>query len=283
MSSPGTHHPRLPTLLVLALLLLGLGCGDSTTEPIEVQFGETTFVILVNPTINDLNEAELPAPGTTRSGVSVSTPGGASETTDAEGVVVLSPVTAGTATLELSGGGSNGQIQAAIADRDLRELAVSLTPAGASLMANVRYAFGGEVVEVTPAMSVSAVNDQLARSNIIVFFRAGTYTGDLIFSGSDVTLFGEGPRGGSVTLNGDVEVSGSRNRMRGARITGTLTVPGSDFGMSFGRVVGATQIAGSNTTLLNNAFCGTVTISGSGARLVGNAGLAPLSSPSGGC
>lgn len=280
MSRRSRHHRLCLSLLAAALML---NCGGSSTEPTEVPFGETTFVIVVNPTLNAVNQATLPAPGTTQSGVTVSVTSGPSGTTDAAGVVVLNPITAGTRTLTLSGGGSTGQLQAAIADRDLRELAVALTAGAANLMADVQYAFGGEVVEVTPAMPVSTVNAQLARSNIIVFFRAGTYTGDLRFAGSDVTLFGEGPRGGSVTLNGNVEVSGSRNRARGARITGALTVPGSDFGMAFSRVVGATQIAGSNATLLNNAFCGTVTISGSGARVLGNAGLAPLPPPAGGC
>ncbi len=280
MSRKSMHHRAFHGLLVVGI---ALGCGDSSTEPTEVPFGETTFVVVVNPILNALNQATVPAPGATQSGVTVSVTSGPSGSTDAAGVVVLNPVMAGTRTLALSGGGATGQLQAAIADHDLRELAVALTAGGASLMANVQYAFGGEVVTVTPSMSVTEVNAQLARSNIIVFFRVGTYTGDLRFAGSNVTLFGEGPRGGSVTLNGNVEVSGSRNRVRGARITGALTVPGSDFGMSFSRVVGPTQIAGSNTTLLNNAFCGTLTISGSGARVLGNAGLAPLPQPVGGC
>lgn len=260
-----------------------LSCGESNTEPTEVPYGETTFVVLVNPIINALNQATVPGPGTTQAGITVSVTNGPSNPTDAAGVVVLNPIAPGTSTLTLSGAGSTGQLPAAITDRDLRELAVALTPAGAALMANVQYAFGGEVVEVTPVMSVNAVNAQLARSNVIVFFRAGTYAGDLRFAGSDVTLYGEGPRGRSVTLNGNVEISGSRNRVRGARITGTLTVPGSDFGMSFSQVVGSTQIAGSNTTLLQNTFCGAVTIPGSGARVLGNAGMAPLPVPAGGC
>jgi len=269
--------------LVLALGgLAALGCGgDSNTGPIVVPFGETSFVVVVNPIVNDANQASLPAPGSNRAGVTVSVAGGPAGGTDANGVVVLTPVIGGSKVLALTGGGSSGQLTVSIAERDLRELAVALGSTTASLMANVQYGFGGTVVEVTPAMSLAEVNTQLARSNIIVFFRAGSYTGNLNFSGSSVTLFGEGAQGGSVTLSGNVQVTGSLNRIRGARITGTLTVPGSDFGMSFSRVQGAVSISGSDATLLNNAFCTVPTITGSGTTALGNAGMAPIAQPSG--
>ena len=261
-------------------LVVALACGgDSITEPTQVTFGETTFVVVMNPIINDINEAAVPQPGSTQSSVNVSVAGGPSGTTDASGVVVLSPLDAGTKTLSADG----NDVTVAIADRDLRELAVALDGGPASLMANVRYAFGGQVIEITPSMSLAEVNDALSQSNSIVFFRAGSYTGDLQFSGSNVTLFGEGFRGGSVTLNGNVSVGGSGNRIRGARITGNLSVPGSDVGISFSSVAGDFQLDGSDAVLLNNAFCGTVAVSGSGTSALGNEGLAPVPAPAGGC
>lgn len=262
-------------------LFLALACGDST-GPTDVEYGVTTFVILANPIINDDNQVSVPTPGTTRSGVTVSMADGPSGTTDANGVV-LSPVTAGAKTLSLSGGGATGQVSVGIADKELREVAVALSGSSAQVMGNVNYAFGGTVVEITTAMSLADVNAALAQSNRIVFFKAGTYTGDLEFTGSNVTLFGEGSQGGSVTLNGNVTVGGSQNRIRGARITGDLTVPGSNFGMSFTRVVGDFDLVGSGATLLNNGFCGAVTISGSGRNLLGNAGMAPIPKPATGC
>jgi hypothetical protein len=165
----------------------------------------------------------------------------------------------------------------------LREIAVALDGSGAGVMADVRYIFGGTVVDITPAMTIAQVNAELARSNLIVFLRAGTYTGDLSFSGSNVTLFGEGTQGGAVTINGNVTVSGSGNRLRGARITGNLSVPGSGAGISYSSVEGALLLDGSNAVLLNNAFCGSATVSGSGVLALGNAGLAPLPAPGGGC
>lgn len=259
--------------MVAALTLAA--CGDND-NPTEVTLGETTLVVLVNPTVNTANQVSVPAPGTARADVTVSVAGGPSSSTSATGVAVLAPVPAGSRTVTMSGGGATGQLTASITNRDLREIAVALGSAGASEMANVVYSFGGEVVEVSSSMTTQQINAELAKSNLIVLFRSGNYTGNYVFAGSNVTLFGEGTSGGTVTINGSVTVSGSRNRMRGTRINGDLNVPGSDFGMSFSRVSGSFTMAGSDGTLLNNAFCGTTTISGSGARLIGNAGMAPI-------
>lgn len=260
-----------------------LGCGDSA-GPTDVTLGETTLLFIVNPTINtDTDVQGVPTPGTVRQNVNVSVQGGPSGTTDAEGVVVLSPIEPGTKTVTFSGGGLSGSISLSIAEKDLREVAVALTSSGAQIMANVLYAFGGTVVEVTPSMTEAEVNDELAKSDLIVLFKSGTYSGNLTFSGSSVTLFGEGARGGTVTLNGTIEVGGSNNRIRGTRITSGFSVPGSGFGFSFSRVGGGFTLGGSGATLLNNAFCGSVTISGSGLRALGNAGMDPVPQPSGGC
>jgi hypothetical protein len=259
----------------------GIACDDDNIDPTQVVLGETTLIVLLNPPINSNNQASVPAPGSVRSGVTVSVAGGPSAITDASGVVVLRPVNPGTRTLSFSGGGLSGQLTVTLADRDLREVAVALTSAGASEMASVQYGFGGTVVDVTPSMSAQQVNAELARSNIIVLFRSGTYTGALTFAGSNVTLFGEGPTGGNVTLIGNVTVVGSNNRMRGVQIVGNLSVSGSSFGMSFSRITGSTLITGSNPVLLNNSLCSTVNVSGSGAKLLGNAGIAPINAPTG--
>lgn len=261
-------------------LTAALGCGG---EMPGVTYGETTFVVLVNPVVNDANQMTVADPGGVRSGIAVSVDQGPSGATDGSGVTILRPIVPGGRMLLLTGGGMSGQLGADIAERDLREVAVALQGSGASAMADIVYAFGGQVVEITDSMPIAAINAELARSNLIVFFRSGTYTGDIVFAGSNVTLFGEGPTGGSVTLSGNVEVSGSRNRIRGARILGRLSVPGSDFGMSFSSVAGMAQVAGSGVVLLQNTFCGGVTISGSGGKLLGNAGLAPVPAPGGGC
>jgi hypothetical protein len=197
--------------------------------------------------------------------------------------VVLSAIAAGTRTASFTSTEGTGQLELDIAEGDLREIAVALDATGAAGMANVLYAFGGTVVEITPTMTNAEVNAALSGSNLIVFLRAGTYQGNLDFSGSNVTLFGEGSQGGSVTIVGNVTVSGSGNRVRGARINGDLSVPGSSAGISYSRVVGTLTVDGSSVVLLKNAFCGTATVSGSGILALGNAGLAPLPAPATGC
>lgn len=277
------QRSRFQTLLI-GLTLFAAGCGDEVTPPpLEVELGETAFVVLVNPVVNTGNGVTVPEPGTARSGISVASDLDGSVSTNAAGVAVLFPVTPGMRTVSLQGSGLTGSAGVAIAERDLHEVALALTSSGAEIMADVRYAFGGEVVEITPTTPIADVNAQLARSNVIVFLRGGTYRGDLEFTGSDVTLFGEGAQGGLVTIEGNVIVAGSNNRIRGARITGNLTVPGSRAGISFSRVSGNFTLAGSSAVLLKNAFCGSVTLAGSNPRLLGNAGLDPIPASSGGC
>ena len=271
-------------LYYLLLVVLGAvfapGCKDDLpTSPVidEVKYGETTIVVMLNPVINDANEAALPSPGIVRSGVRVSVEGGPSDTTDASGIAVLAPVTPGTRTLSFSGGGIAGQVILEISEGDLREIAVAADGSDASIMANVQFAFRGVVREVTPSMSQAQVNAILSESNAIVFFASGFYHGDLQFSGSNATLFGQGPRGGNVTIDGNVILDGSRNRIRGAIVNGNLSVPGSNAGISFGRVHGNFDLSGSDGTLLSNQLCGASAVTGSGARLLTNGGLAPLS------
>lgn len=266
----------------LALSLVACG-GDSPTSPTDVTLGETTFVFLVNPVVNDANQKAVPQPGSERSGVDVAITGGPSGSTDAQGVEVLAPVDAGTRVASFDDGSNSDTLHLEIADRDLREVAVALDAGGAAEMANVEYAFGGDVVVISPDMTIQDVNDALAQSNIIVFVEGGTYTGNVEFSGSDVTLFGEGADGGNVTIDGDVVVSGSQNRLRGVRVTGDLSVPGSNAGISFSSVVGSLTVDGSDARLLDNAFCGTIDIIGGGLLALDNAGMSPVPPPSSGC
>lgn len=270
----------------LASLALGLvltACGDGDTmAPLDVRFGETTFVVLANPIVNDDNGVTVPEPGTSRSGVEVSV-GASVQLTDADGVAVLAPVEPGDKAMSLSDGTVSGEVTVSIADQELREVAIALDGNGAAVMANNDYAFDGQVVEITPSTPLSEVNAALSMSSVIVFFRGGTYTGDLEFSGSRVTLFGEGESGGEVTLNGNVTIDGSSNRIRGVRVTGDLSVPGSNAGISFSRVDGAFTLEGSGAVLLNNAFCGSANVAGSNPILLGNAGLPPIAASAGGC
>jgi hypothetical protein len=276
-----THVVHLAWAMPLAAVL---SCGgDGPTDPPDAEYGETTVVYILNPAVNDVNAMTVPTPGTSRSGVQVAITSGPSGTTSAAGDLSLAPVTAGTWPVSFSTTGSSGQLSLEIAEGDLREIAVALDGTTAGSMANIGYALGGTVTVITSTMTNAEVNAALAGSNQIVFMEAGTYVGDLNFAGSNVTLFGQGSQGGSVTINGNVTVNGSGNRLRGARITGDLSVPGSNAGISYSSVTGTLTFDGSNGVLLNNAFCGTATVGGSGLTALGNAGLAPLAAPTGGC
>lgn len=275
---------RMIRLWWVAALGVGLACGsDGPTQPPDAVYGETTVVYIMNPVVNELNTAVVATPGTVRSGIDIAVTSGPSGSTGASGDLVLAPLVAGSRPVSFSAGTTTGVLSLEIGEGNLREIAVALDDGGAAVMANILYAFGGAVVEILPTMTNAEVNAALSGSNLIVFLSAGTYQGDLNFSGSNVTLFGEGSRGGGVTINGNVTVSGSGNRLRGARITGNLSVPGSGAGIAYSSVTGTLNLDGSNASLLNNAFCGTAAVSGSGLLALGNAGLAPLPAPTGGC
>jgi hypothetical protein len=263
-------------------MFLCFGCGggaggatDAGNDPTDVRFGDTALVVVVNPVVNDANSATIPTPGMPRSGITLTTDDDVSSTTDASGIAVLGPLTPGMRTVSLSGSELTGSFAVMMTDGELREIALAAEDARAEIMVQVDYK-SDRVTEITPAMSNAAVNDTLAVSDTVIFFGGGTYQGDLDFSGSRVTLFGEGVLGGEVTLQGNVTVSGSDNRIRGTQITGNLTVPASGVGVSFSRVDGDTESDGSDATFLANALCGTVTLTGSDSIVLGNAGAAPL-------
>jgi hypothetical protein len=256
------------------------GDGGSATpdanSPTDIPFGTTAIVVVVNPTINDANaKTGLAAPGSAVSGVTLTTDDNVSATTGADGIAVLAPVTAGTRTITVSGAVNGGTFTVTIADRTLREIALATDNGRADVMVNVDYK-ADQAFEVSPAMSNGEVNAVLAVSDRVVFFKGGTYSGDLTFGGSRVTLFGEGVLGGKVLLQGNMTVTGSDSRIRGAHITGGLTIPASKVGLSFSRVDGAAASQGSDGMLLANALCGSETVTGSGTIVIGNRGAAPI-------
>jgi hypothetical protein len=268
-----------PVFLGLAYVITVAACGgtDNTgIDPTDVRFGDTALVVVINPAVNDLNRHTVPTPGDPRADVVVSTDDGVSDTTDANGIAVLAPLTAGMRTITVSGSGLDASFSVTLTAGALREVAVAASSSQAQLMVNLDYK-ADQVFEVTPSMTNAEVNEALEVSDRVVFVRSGTYSGDLDFGGSRVTLFGEGVLGGGVVLQGNVTMSGSDSRIRGALITGTLTIPASGTGLSFSRVDGAVTATGSDATLLANALCGGETVSGSGSLVVGNAGTAPIS------
>lgn len=266
--------------VVVVALVCGLGCGSR--GPTEVRLGETSLIVWVNPRVNEANRAMLAMPGGARAGVTVRL-GDVSATTDAAGVAVLSPVASGAQELRLEAGGAAATVGLTLVAKELRELAIAFDGSTARVMADLPYRFGGDVVEVTPSMTLAELNTALTGSNRIVLLRGGEYVGNLDFTGSDVTLFGEGTGGGTVIVRGDVNVSGSANRIRGARIVGTLQVDGSNFGLTSSAVTGPATIRGSSAVLLDNALCGGVTLSGSDDTVLENAALDPLPAPEDGC
>ena len=267
-------------VLSLFIVTVTAACGPDDdrdpTDPTDVTLGETTFVVVVNPTINDINEAPMPEPGPDRSGVDVESSTSSAQTAE-EGIAVLSPVEPGQVELGFRSDDIDATLNQSIADRDLVEVAVAVEDDEAQQMVRVVYAFGDTVVEISADDPIDVVEDALSASDQIVLLSEGTYTGDLDLSGSNVTLFGADLTGGRVVIDGDITISGSDNRIRGAHIKGNLEVGGSSTGISFSRIDGDAELSGSDNVLLQNQFCSSITISGGDTVALGNRGLEPLS------
>jgi hypothetical protein len=239
-----------------------------------VRFGETALVVVVNPTINEMNRKAMPAPGSTRQGIRLTSDDGVTAVTGADGIAVLAPISAGTRTITVIGPDVGGSFTVKMVAARLREVAIATQGTKTEPMVDLDYK-ADRTVEIAPGTSVADVNRALSVSDSVVFFRGGVYTGDIEFSGSRVTLFGEGALGGKVELRGNVTMTGSDSRIRGANITGNLAMPASGIGLSFSRVAGLISSTGSDATFLVNALCGSESISGSGTIAAGNTGAAP--------
>jgi len=265
---------RFVVCLATAFALAACGDDGGGGTPTDVAFGDTVVIVVVNPMVNDVNDKTMPVPGTSQSGVVLTTDDGVEARTDSAGIAVLGPLTAGTRTVDVSGSGIDGSFSVTIADGELRELAIAADGTSVQVMVEIDYK-SDQLAEITPSMTNAQVNDALRVSDTVVFIHGGTYVGDLDFSGSKVTLFGEGLSGGEVVIDGNVTISGSDSRIRGAQITGDLTIPASGTGLSFSQVDGETDADGSDDVFLSNALCGAATITGSGAIALGNEGIAP--------
>jgi hypothetical protein len=260
-------HPQCS--VVLAFAFLAVACGQDELSPADVVLGETTLVVIVNPQVNELNSASVPSPGASRGGVTVSVDGGPSAVTDSIGAVVLPRVAAGKLTLRFSG--SDASLAITVEQRELRELAVSLTASSAQVMAEVRYPSGGQVVEITPTRPIAEVNQALNGSDRIVLFRGGKYTGDLQLNGSNVSLFGRSPNRGIAEFWGSVTVTGNNNRIRGARVRGKLLLNGSGNAVTFSDVHGETVSDGHAGVFLNSkSTCRGAMLTGDNLTVLGN-------------
>lgn len=264
------------SILVFVLVIALLGCGDDNpTKPLTVTLGETSIVIVVNPPVNDSDNITAVTPGVQREGIEVRLDGGSVKTTDEDGVAVFGPVVPGNHTLSLSGNDGSGDLAVTIGDQDLLEIVVAVN-GGVTRMNEIRYPFGGPVFEFSPADHPDSIAVALGTSNAIILLGGGTYSMDLTFSGSNLTLFGAGITGGQVTINGAVSIEGSNNRIRGAHCLQTVDIPGSSCGLVFSRVDGAFTAIGSSASVIQNRFCDTPNITGSDPTVLGNYGASPL-------
>ena len=273
---------RLATAVGIAVIASGCGSSDPV-EPTEVVLGETTFVVTVNPPVNDVHEPDVPQPGAEREDVDVASPN-VQANTESDGVAVLAGVEPGNVDLWIEGFAIEGELTEPIESGQLVEMAVAVDGDGAEVMARNDYDLAGDVVVIGAEEPVDRVQDALREDGQIVLLEDGTYTfeggdGTLEFRGHGLTLFGAGPRGGRVTIEGNVAIHGGENRIRGADIRGDLTIPSNTAAVAFSTVEGGTEVTGNHAANLANTFCGAFTATGSAVVALGNRGLEPVEAP----
>jgi hypothetical protein len=267
--------------MALAALSLAAGLAACDDDSGDFRYGRTTFVVVMNPVVNDINDTLLPSPGSQRINVRVANEDGPSDVTDADGIAILAGVGSRLQTLTFSGAGFRQALNFDIDPGDLRDVAMSATLDEVLPMSVETWPFAEpDPYEVTPDMSNEAINELLSLmtySGFVVHFAAGTYTGDFVFTGPNIALVGEGAVGGNVILDGNVTIDGNLGRIRGVTITGDLAITAAGgVTISFTRVNGQYTSAGIYNTLLYNDFCGPVVIDDSNLTALGNTGLAPL-------
>jgi hypothetical protein len=263
-------------MFMLFAVAAAAGCGDDGVDP-NLPFGETAFVVVVNPAPNEGNTVSPPAfVGAELAGVGVDADPGGSGTTDDTGLAVLRDLDAGDVNLFV---GAAAAVPLTIASRgDVYDLAVAYDGSQAGLYTGfpIRYQVGGEIVVIATDADAS---EALGLDDTIVFFEEGVHAGNLLIEGENVILYGDTLDGEPVVIDGSVEVRGGNVRIRGVTIAGDLTVFGNNFGMSFSVVQGSTQLNGQAISFLRNVFCQGANVPSSNAALYDNEGLPPFATP----
>jgi hypothetical protein len=276
--------------LAFCFLALVAACGSDDEDDEKKQnpdqpFGATAIVVVVNPEVNTANASPVPTElGTDRNDIAVDAQPGGAATTDATGLAVIEDqLDAGDLSLEFGGGPTLPFT--IVSDGDVYDLAVGYSGTEVAAFENfpIRYPVGGDILEFNESSDPADVTDALATDNNIVFFKNGSFNGDLTIAGDSVIFFAEGFTERQVVIEGSVEVKGTGVRVRGFDIKGDVTVAGNEFGMAFTIVRGTTSITGNGAAFLRNTFCGSVNVPSSNASLLDNEGVEPIAAPTAVC
>lgn len=240
-------------------------------------------MILVNPVINDGSGTTISS-GTVREGVTVSSPGVQSVTTDAEGVAIIKNLPVGEAVpLKFSSGDVFINI---VQEKELYDVVVSYNENGVQeIIEEVRYQIGGDVIVITPDMDNAAINAAIKGPGKVVYFTEGTYIGDIALTDRNVLIFGSYDEENSEftsVIKGNINVSSEGVRLRGLIVTdnedtadvveGDIKLTGGDFSAAYCEFHNA-SMPGNMITLIHNTFSGTASVTGNNVVLLDNVGL----------
>jgi hypothetical protein len=125
------------------------------------------------------------------------------------------------------------------------------------------------VVSPVPAAPVGSVD---AGNNTVVVIDGAAdgvdVTGDVVISGNNAIVYGEGPD--VSVIGGTLAIEKNNAKIRGVRIQGDVVIDKNDTKMLFCVIEGNLEIYGNNTTIAGCDVYGSVTVTGNNTVLVQN-------------
>jgi hypothetical protein len=262
-------------LLTVLGSLLVVACGGNGSD-YSFDRTLTTFVVTVNPVVNDATSAFVTQVGEARE-IGISIDDGLFVTSDENGIAIFPRVTPGVRTMLFP---DDTFIQQTVDEGDVRDLVVAYDQAS-QLMGSSNIT-SRQAVPVSPGLGEAGINDVLDGTNELVIAGKGKYDGVIELAGDNITLMVEDGFSADAEFETDFVISGSFNRVRGLRFNGNLTVTGSGNHVSFSTVKGTLSVSGRDALLLGNKVCVEGAMSGTNLKAFDNEGLLPLEEP-GGC
>jgi len=252
---------------------VGWDAGSSSGASSDLIYGDTAIVVSVNPITNHKSALTIGSPEDERQGILLELDTGETVTTDERGIAMFVGVEPGVRTFSVSGETiAPGSIQVPMQAGDIRH--VTVIAGMYETDSAIDRIFGrGPTAEVSPQMSTAQINEILAAGNGGVFFRPGTYPGDLVFL--DVSeVIGEVEDGQRAIIDGSISLG--RPDMFGMVVTGDVDVV-SEVSLYHTRIHGNSDLQRTKF-LVNDEFCVEPTLAWN-TYAYGNAGLLPIDPP----
>jgi len=284
--------------VAIALVALA-GCGGDDGASNWTDNHHGSWAVIVNPTVNAIDQLGTPPLGTYREGVFARYQyyGSSEEFVEKNGIVWLPdtdivPSSSGVDPTTLLTADEKTMATAEIPRvHGMAILPVAFRSDALELIGEHRVVYYWETGTANPPSwtitkhySSEDINHYLAIDDAVLVFDAGEFPDGLVVTGKHVRVFTtarEDVTGDTVL--GDLTITGEDAVIFGPTITGDLRINGPGASVMFTRVRGNVDISGPRAVLIRNQLCNGASARGGELRALENMGLAPLDDAGGGC